>query len=92
MRETDIGGVLVRCVYADRIARDHTNRNARENRVKQAWSVFALVLLFSLNLSGCELIGDIFKAGVWVGVILVVLVIAGYRLDRYQEQGLLGRR
>jgi hypothetical protein len=26
-------------------------------------------------LTGCEAIGDIFKAGVWVGVLLVVLVI-----------------
>ena len=35
---------------------------------------FLLLILFSL--SGCEIIGDIFKAGVWVGIILVVLVIA----------------
>jgi hypothetical protein len=27
-------------------------------------------------LTGCELIGDIFKAGMWVGVIIVVVVIA----------------
>jgi len=31
-------------------------------------------LLFLL--SGCELIGDIFKAGVWVGVLGVVALIA----------------
>lgn len=31
-------------------------------------------LLFSL--SSCELIGDIFKAGVWVGVLGVVAVLA----------------
>ena len=29
-----------------------------------------------LGLSGCEILGDIFQAGVWVGVILVVGVIA----------------
>ena len=34
-------------------------------------SVFALSLL-----AGCEVIGDIFKAGVWVGVLAVVAVIA----------------
>jgi len=28
-------------------------------------------------LSGCEIAGDIFQAGVWVGVILVIAVIAG---------------
>ena len=33
---------------------------------------FSLILL----LSSCELVGDIFEAGVWVGVIIVVLVIA----------------
>jgi hypothetical protein len=26
-------------------------------------------------LTGCEAIGDIFKAGVWVGALLVILVI-----------------
>jgi hypothetical protein len=30
----------------------------------------------ALALSGCEVIGDIFQAGVWVGVILVVGVLA----------------
>ena len=38
-------------------------------------SWFALLLLSTMILPGCEIIGDIFKAGVWVGVILVVLVI-----------------
>ncbi|WP_423147352.1 phosphatidate cytidylyltransferase [Rubrolithibacter danxiaensis] len=33
---------------------------------------FGLIML----LSSCEVIGDIFKAGVWVGVIIVVVVIA----------------
>ena len=27
-------------------------------------------------LGGCELIGDVFQAGVWVGVIIVVALIA----------------
>lgn len=39
--------------------------------------LFVLLLLSTLMLGGCELIGDIFQAGVWVGVILVVLVVAG---------------
>jgi hypothetical protein len=33
-------------------------------------------LLSLLLLSGCEVVGGIFKAGVWSGVILVVLVLA----------------
>lgn len=35
----------------------------------------ALLLLFTMMLAGCEIIGNIFEAGVWVGVILVLLVI-----------------
>ena len=34
------------------------------------------VLIVSTSmLTGCELVGDIFEAGVWFGVILVVLVV-----------------
>lgn len=35
-----------------------------------------LILLLVVSTAGCELIGNIFQAGVWVGVILVVLVLA----------------
>jgi hypothetical protein len=35
-------------------------------------SLLTLILL----LSGCEVIGGIFKAGVWVGVLAVVAVVA----------------
>jgi len=37
------------------------------------------VLLFamiSISLTSCELVGDIFKAGVWVGILVVVGIIA----------------
>ena len=34
-------------------------------------------LIAVLPLAGCELIGDIFKAGVWTGVIIVVAVLVG---------------
>ena len=36
-----------------------------------------LVLLATLTMAGCEVIGNIFQAGIWVGVILVVLILAG---------------
>jgi hypothetical protein len=36
----------------------------------------AAVLLATIPLAGCELVGNIFQAGVWVGVIVVVLIIA----------------
>ncbi|WP_373497572.1 hypothetical protein [Aquiflexum sp.] len=36
-----------------------------------------LVFFFILTtFTGCSLIGDIFKAGVWVGIIVVVIIIA----------------
>lgn len=35
-----------------------------------------LIVVLALGLSGCELIVDIFQAGVWMGVILVIAVIA----------------
>lgn len=38
--------------------------------------VLAILTMIVLGLSSCELIGDIFRAGVWVGVILVVGIIA----------------
>jgi TRAP-type C4-dicarboxylate transport system permease large subunit len=39
--------------------------------------VFILSILFlTFSLSSCAAIGEIFKAGVWVGVIIVVAVIA----------------
>jgi hypothetical protein len=38
-------------------------------------SLFVLLLMFGF-LSGCAVIGDIFKAGVWVGVLVVVGIIA----------------
>ena len=38
-------------------------------------NLFVLLFLSTVALTGCEAIGDIFKAGVWVGVLLVLLVI-----------------
>jgi hypothetical protein len=39
--------------------------------------LFLLLLLAAcVPLAGCEIVGGIFKAGVWVGVIMVVLAVA----------------
>jgi uncharacterized membrane protein YcjF (UPF0283 family) len=54
---------------------EHATRN-RGGLMKNVFSVFTLLTLFTLTLAGCELIGDIFQAGVWVGVIIVVAIIA----------------
>jgi hypothetical protein len=50
------------------------NLNAKPGRDFWKGPMILLMLLFPL-LSSCELIGDIFKAGVWVGVLLVVVVV-----------------
>jgi hypothetical protein len=34
-----------------------------------------LIVLLAVSASGCELIGGIFKAGVWVGAIGVILIV-----------------
>jgi hypothetical protein len=37
---------------------------------------FLIPVLFIFLLSGCQVIGEIFKAGVWVGIFIVVALIA----------------
>jgi hypothetical protein len=45
--------------------------------MNKPFSLPFLLILFILvtSVSGCELIGDIFRAGVWVGVIVVIVVL-----------------
>ena len=38
--------------------------------------VFVFLLLL-VSFTSCEIVGGIFEAGVWVGMIIVVLVLAG---------------
>jgi hypothetical protein len=45
--------------------------------IVQARSVApAVVVSLALGLNGCAVVGAIFKAGVWVGVLAVALVVA----------------
>jgi len=39
--------------------------------------LLTLITVSALMFAGCEVVGGIFKAGVWVGVVAVVLVIFG---------------
>jgi len=39
------------------------------------FNIIFLVFLLALSLDSCRIIGDIFKAGVWVGILIVVAVI-----------------
>ncbi|GAB2801238.1 hypothetical protein GCM10027275_54090 [Rhabdobacter roseus] len=38
---------------------------------------YLTIFFLSLALTSCEIIGDIFKGGMWTGAILVILVIGG---------------
>jgi uncharacterized membrane protein YkvI len=64
----------LRIGYAARIAVNSINPDWRTPMNK----IIAFILLvISTSISaGCELVGDIFEAGVWLGVILVIMVIA----------------
>lgn len=42
--------------------------------MRSAW-LLALLVLVIVSLPGCEAIGTIFKAGMWTGIIAVVLVV-----------------
>lgn len=44
--------------------------------IAQGFIVMVLVLI-SLSAAGCDVIGGIFKAGVWTGLILVVVLVGG---------------
>ncbi len=35
----------------------------------------ALLVVLGVSLAGCEVIGGIFKAGVWVGALAVIVVV-----------------
>lgn len=38
-------------------------------------SLFICALMLSLLLQGCAVVGGIFKAGVWVGILAVVFIV-----------------
>ena len=40
------------------------------------WLQLLVLVLVAMTTAGCELAGDIFQAGVWVGAIIIVGIIA----------------
>ena len=44
--------------------------------MKQYFLLWLCLLAMTMTLTSCEIIGDIFQAGIWVGIILVVVVVA----------------
>jgi len=39
------------------------------------WMQLVLLVLVTMTFAGCELAGDIFEAGAWVGAIGVILIV-----------------
>lgn len=37
---------------------------------------FLVAIVFLTSFTSCEIIGDIFEAGIWTGIILIVLIVA----------------
>ncbi|WP_234734117.1 hypothetical protein [Tellurirhabdus bombi] len=54
--------------------------------------LYTWAFVFLLSMTSCEVIGDIFKAGVWAGVLLVVggIVLVIWVISRFFGGG--GRR
>ena len=40
------------------------------------WVQLFVLVLVAMTTAGCELAGDIFQAGMWVGAIMIVAVVA----------------
>lgn len=36
-----------------------------------------LVVLLAVTVAGCSVVGGIFKAGFWVGIVIAVLIVVG---------------
>jgi hypothetical protein len=49
----------------------------------------ALLVALSLTATGCELIGDIFQAGLVVGIIIILLILAivGWIIGKFRGRG-----
>ena len=67
-----MGGLLARRVLLHRTMETYNHRNSAIARTSALLGALGILL----TLSGCRLVGDIFKAGAAVGVIAVVIVLA----------------
>jgi hypothetical protein len=57
-----------------RCAKDAISNSLRQKKSMRKYRLLPLLTIL-IALSACRVIGDIFKAGVWTGVILVVVVV-----------------
>ena len=44
--------------------------------MKQLSTIWLFALALAMTLSSCEVIGGIFKVGMWAGIIIVVVIVA----------------
>jgi len=51
-----------------------------ESSTAARYILLALLLVILVSASGCAAIAGIFKAGMWVGIILAVVVVGGIAL------------
>ena len=56
--------------------KNQDSNSIKDNNMKKYFSLLLAALISAFVLPGCEVIGDIFEAGIWVGVIVVVGIIA----------------
>lgn len=52
------------------------NTNKNYTIMNKQFGVWSLLISIFIALSGCEVIGGIFKAGVWTGIIIIVAIVA----------------
>ena len=68
------------CESLDDVLKRHgyspDRQTAQEVTMRNMIAPLPLLLFSTVTLAGCQIVGDIFKAGVWVGVIGVIAVVA----------------
>lgn len=47
-----------------------------KHMIMKKYSSLAIIAILATTLTSCELVEGIFKAGVWTGIIIVVIVLA----------------
>jgi hypothetical protein len=47
-----------------------------QNSMKRWLLIISVFVISLLSFTSCEFIGDIFEAGIWTGIIIVILIVA----------------
>jgi uncharacterized membrane protein YcjF (UPF0283 family) len=70
--------VPFRAYHAERAVELHPLDSERLVRMmisRKNLSLLTLLVILAVSSAGCEVVGGIFKAGMWVGVIMVALIL-----------------